>query len=160
MNSQSVEASTGPAWVCDKWSPKAKRKCRHVPPSVTQKLSPADNHSQMNNLFSLRESRQRNKPLLSTGPIPSNRRPTENELNDVFRGSLSQQLGHLWVYCLLSCLFSFMFNFTIQLFLSFFIYPAGVLCIYYDFCSCAFIGSLYVQMCMVSHLYVFLMLFV
>lgn len=82
----------GPAWVCTRWSPSAKRKSGHKTTSVMQKISSIDNHSKIKNYFSLMESHRACKLLLRAEPMTNTRWLTQNELIGIFGGSLSHNV--------------------------------------------------------------------
>jgi hypothetical protein len=75
------------------WSPRDKRRTGHKPLSLSQKLSPVDRHSQMKILFSPKEFYWRKKKnTLKGNCMPSGKWPTENELNGIFGGSMSNNV--------------------------------------------------------------------
>lgn len=76
-------------------------------PGLTQSLSPADNHLQINILFYLKESHWGNKIHLNVGHISSTRWPTENKLKGCFfsYNAVSELIFCLFLYVLCLILF-------------------------------------------------------
>lgn len=90
----------------------------HKSPSLNQNLFPMDSHLQMKEYFSPVESHWVYNLLLRAGPTHSNRWSTQNELNDIFEGSWSQNFRTFYLFL----------NFTLQVICICFMLPVLCFC--------------------------------
>lgn len=83
VHSRRLAARIGPAQVWARQVPAGRGGRRHGLPFLTKNLPPADNHEQRKIKFSPMESHWVCSGHLRAGPMPSNRKPAQNELNSV-----------------------------------------------------------------------------
>ena len=83
-----LETCTVPAQNKARCGSSAENGSRHIPPSVTQKLSSIDTCLQMNTYFSTTESHWVNKPFLSPGHMPCSRWQKLNKVTGIIGVSI------------------------------------------------------------------------
>lgn len=86
-------------------------------PSLTQKLSPIDNHVQMKSQFPPRESQWQNKLVFRVGCVSSSRWPIGKELGSVFGASLSHNVTSESSLCMILSYFKLSLNIYTHIFL-------------------------------------------